>query len=97
MLLTTSDGIEINTFVAAHLVTLEASALVAWREALRPAKAQLIKPLASDLSGQQSRKNRLAPTPRRRWQIMPPTGRTNCSTCWLTPSNFSFPWCSKAG
>ena len=38
---------QINTFVAAHLVTLEASALVAWREALRPAKAHLIKPLAS--------------------------------------------------
>ena len=36
----------INTFVAAHLVTREASALGAWREALRPAKEQLIKPLA---------------------------------------------------
>jgi formylglycine-generating enzyme required for sulfatase activity len=38
---------QINTFMAGHLVTLEASALVAWREALRPAKAQLIEPLAS--------------------------------------------------
>ena len=38
---------QINTFVADRLVTLEASALVAWREALRPAKGQLIKPLAS--------------------------------------------------
>jgi eukaryotic-like serine/threonine-protein kinase len=37
---------QINTFVAGRLVTLEASALVAWREALRPAKAQLIEPLA---------------------------------------------------
>ncbi len=37
---------QINTIVADHLVTLEASALVAWREALRPAHAQLIKPLA---------------------------------------------------
>ncbi len=36
----------VNTFVAAHLVTLEASALVAWRESLRPAKDQLIMPLA---------------------------------------------------
>jgi serine/threonine protein kinase/formylglycine-generating enzyme required for sulfatase activity len=36
----------INSFVAGRLVTLEASALVAWREALRPAKGQLIKPLA---------------------------------------------------
>ena len=38
---------QINTFVAGRLVTLEASALVAWREALRPAKGQLIIPLAS--------------------------------------------------
>jgi serine/threonine protein kinase/formylglycine-generating enzyme required for sulfatase activity len=38
---------QINTLVAGRLVTLEASALVAWREALRPAKARLIKPLAS--------------------------------------------------
>ncbi len=37
---------QINKFVAGRLVTLEASALVAWREALRPAKAKLIKPLA---------------------------------------------------
>jgi hypothetical protein len=37
---------QINTIVAAHLVTLEASALVAWRESLRPAKDQLIMPLA---------------------------------------------------
>jgi eukaryotic-like serine/threonine-protein kinase len=37
----------INTFVAGRLVTLEASALVAWREALRPAKDRLIQPLAS--------------------------------------------------
>lgn len=37
----------INRFMAAHLVTLEASPLVAWREALRPAKAQLIRPLAN--------------------------------------------------
>lgn len=38
---------QINEFVAGRLVTLEASALVAWREALRPAKTKLIKPLAS--------------------------------------------------
>lgn len=38
---------QINTFVAAHLVTLDASALVAWRETLRPAKTRLIKPLES--------------------------------------------------
>jgi eukaryotic-like serine/threonine-protein kinase len=37
---------QINKIVADHLMTLEASALVAWREALRPAKAQLIEPLA---------------------------------------------------
>jgi formylglycine-generating enzyme required for sulfatase activity len=36
----------LNTFVAGRLVTLEASALVPWREALRPAKRQLIEPLA---------------------------------------------------
>jgi eukaryotic-like serine/threonine-protein kinase len=36
----------INTFVAGRLVSLEASMLVAWREALRPAKGQLITPLA---------------------------------------------------
>ena len=37
---------QVNTFVAGRLVTLEASALVAWREALRPAKTKLIEPLA---------------------------------------------------
>ncbi len=37
---------KVNKPVADRLVTLEASALVAWREALRPAKAQLIEPLA---------------------------------------------------
>jgi eukaryotic-like serine/threonine-protein kinase len=37
---------QINAFVAGRLVTLEASALVAWQKALRPAKRQLIKPLA---------------------------------------------------
>jgi serine/threonine protein kinase/formylglycine-generating enzyme required for sulfatase activity len=36
----------INKFVADRLVTLEASALVAWREGLRPAGGRLIKPLA---------------------------------------------------
>ena len=36
----------INTFVAGHLLTLEASALVAWRAALRPANTKLIEPLA---------------------------------------------------
>jgi len=36
----------INTLVTARLVTLEASAFVAWREALRPAMGQLIMPLA---------------------------------------------------
>jgi hypothetical protein len=40
-----SNWKEINTLVAGRLVTLEASALVAWREALRPAKEQLIEPL----------------------------------------------------
>ena len=37
----------LDTFVAGRLVTLEASALVAWREALRPAKGQLIEPLTA--------------------------------------------------
>jgi eukaryotic-like serine/threonine-protein kinase len=37
----------INTFVAGRLVTLDASALVAWREALRPAKKNLIDLLVS--------------------------------------------------
>jgi eukaryotic-like serine/threonine-protein kinase len=37
---------QINAFVAGRLVTLEASALVAWQKALRPARRQLIKPLA---------------------------------------------------
>jgi eukaryotic-like serine/threonine-protein kinase len=39
----------INTMVAGRLVTLEASALVEWRKALRPARSQLIQPLASIL------------------------------------------------
>jgi serine/threonine protein kinase/formylglycine-generating enzyme required for sulfatase activity len=37
----------VNTLVAARLVSLEASTLVVWREILRPARAQLIGPLAS--------------------------------------------------
>jgi serine/threonine protein kinase/formylglycine-generating enzyme required for sulfatase activity len=37
----------LDTFVAGRLVTLEASALVAWRDALRPAKGQLIDPLTA--------------------------------------------------
>jgi serine/threonine protein kinase len=37
----------LNKFVAGRLVTLEASALVPWREALRPAKSQFIEPLTS--------------------------------------------------
>ena len=37
----------LNKFVAGRLVTLEASALVPWREALRPAKRQLIEPLTA--------------------------------------------------
>jgi serine/threonine protein kinase/formylglycine-generating enzyme required for sulfatase activity len=37
----------VNAFVAGRLVTLEASALVAWREALRSAKGQLIEPLTA--------------------------------------------------
>jgi formylglycine-generating enzyme required for sulfatase activity len=36
----------INVFVAGRLVSLEASMLVAWRDILRPAKGQLIDPLA---------------------------------------------------
>jgi serine/threonine protein kinase/formylglycine-generating enzyme required for sulfatase activity len=37
----------LNKFVAGRLVTFESSALVPWREALRPAKNQLIEPLTS--------------------------------------------------
>ncbi len=37
---------KINTFVAGRLMTFEATDLVAWRAALRPAKAKLIEPLA---------------------------------------------------
>jgi serine/threonine protein kinase/formylglycine-generating enzyme required for sulfatase activity len=37
----------LDAFVAGRLVTLEASALVPWREALRPAKGQLIDPLTA--------------------------------------------------
>jgi hypothetical protein len=38
---------QVNAFVAGRLVTLEVSPLVSWREVLRPAKTQLIRPLAS--------------------------------------------------
>ncbi len=38
---------QIGVLVAGHLVTLQASDLVAWREALRPAKGQLVGPLAA--------------------------------------------------
>ncbi len=42
-----SVGSEIANLVAGHLVTLQASDLVAWREALRPAKGQLVAPLTA--------------------------------------------------
>jgi formylglycine-generating enzyme required for sulfatase activity len=38
---------QINSLVSDRLMTLEASALVEWRKALRPAKGQLIAPLTS--------------------------------------------------
>ncbi len=38
---------QIAGLVAGHLVTLQTSDLVAWREALRPAKNQLVEPLAA--------------------------------------------------
>lgn len=38
---------KVNQLVAGHLVTRQASDLVAWREALRPAKNQLFKPLGT--------------------------------------------------
>ncbi len=38
---------KVHQLVALHLVTRQASDLVAWREALRPAKRQLIKPLST--------------------------------------------------
>ena len=38
---------QIDKLVAGHLVTRQASDLVAWREALRPAKNQLIQPLGT--------------------------------------------------
>ena len=38
---------QINTLVASHLVSLQASDFLAWRDALRPAKNKLLKPLAS--------------------------------------------------
>ena len=37
----------INSFLAGHLVTLQASDLVAWRQALQPAKHQLVEPLVA--------------------------------------------------
>jgi len=37
----------IDSLVASHLVSLQASEFLAWREALRPAKQQLLKPLGS--------------------------------------------------
>ena len=38
---------KIGAFVANHLVKLEASSMVAWRDELRPAKAKLITPLSA--------------------------------------------------
>jgi eukaryotic-like serine/threonine-protein kinase len=55
----------INSLVAGHLVTLQASDLVAWREALRPAKSQLVGPLAAiyrNASDEQQRQSRVYAT-----------------------------------
>lgn len=38
---------KVNQLVAGHLVTRQASDMVAWRDVLRPAKKQLIKPLGT--------------------------------------------------
>ena len=38
---------QVSTPVARHLVTLQASDFLAWRDALRPAKGQLIRPLTA--------------------------------------------------
>jgi formylglycine-generating enzyme required for sulfatase activity len=56
---------QIDKFVAGHLVTLQASDLVAWREALRGAKSQLIGPLAAiyrNSSDEQLRQSRVYAT-----------------------------------
>ena len=48
-----------------HLVTLQAADLVAWREALRPAKSQLVGPLAAiyrNASDEQQRQSRVYAT-----------------------------------
>jgi eukaryotic-like serine/threonine-protein kinase len=79
---------QINTMVADHLVTLEASALVAWREALRPARAQLIRPLAL-IYRDPTRKEQARSFATEPWPIMPPPSRTSCSTYWPTQRTFS--------
>jgi formylglycine-generating enzyme required for sulfatase activity len=53
---------QIDKIVVGRLVALEASALVAWREALRPAKARLITPLASIFRGTSQKEKELART-----------------------------------
>jgi eukaryotic-like serine/threonine-protein kinase len=56
---------QISSLVAGHLVTLQLSDLVAWREALRRAKSQLVGPLAAiyrNASDEQQRQSRVYAT-----------------------------------
>jgi hypothetical protein len=83
---------QIDSFVVSRLVTLEASALVAWREALRPAKTQIIKPLA--LVYRDRNQTELPRTYATRcWRITRLIDLRTYSTCSRTPNGSSFRCC----
>jgi serine/threonine protein kinase len=70
---------QINKGVAGYLVTLEASALVAWRDTLFPARRQFVEPLAAIFRNTKE-KEPPARTPPKRWRTTPLT----TPTCFLT-------------
>jgi hypothetical protein len=64
--------------VAGHLVSRQASEFLAWREALRPARSNLLAAWA--IIETRRRKDSPARTPQRPWLIMPPMIPMSCST-----------------
>ena len=79
----------VRALVAGHLVALQASDFLAWREALRPARKQLIEPLSTIYGDERRAKPHLCR--RGPWPIMRAIAPTCCSICWPRPSCISFP------
>ncbi len=79
----------INSFVAGHLVTLQTSELVAWREALRRRRASLLGHWLPFIATQ-LKNNGSDRSPRKLWRITWPTNPQPSSVSWPTPNSSNF-------